>query len=180
VIPNAGGTVVGREVELAARGHGLLPQTTLRAYATDPADHKVWCDKQSCVAMPTTLGTVGTYNIWWQPARATRCQVSAAGPAPNRSPIEDDHRPTADNTLTPYTGDARNQGFSSPFAALPRARPPVPHECGPHDAKQQFTITMTPVDGKGPVGTITGSRSQSDGWLLAEVKGSGCTDGSVR
>jgi hypothetical protein len=68
-------------------------------------------------------------------------------------------------------------GFRS---SLPRARPPVPHECGPHDAKQQFTITMTPVDGKGPVGTITGSRSQSDGWLLAEVKGSGCTDGSVR
>jgi hypothetical protein len=51
---------------------------------------------------------------------------------------------------------------------------------GTIDAKQQFTITMTPVDGKGPVGTITGSRSQSDGWLLAEVKGSGCTDGPLK
>ena len=51
---------------------------------------------------------------------------------------------------------------------------------GAIDAKQQFTITMTPVDGKGPVGTITGSRNQSDGWLLAQVKGSGCTDGQLK
>ena len=51
---------------------------------------------------------------------------------------------------------------------------------GTIDDKQQFTITMTPVDGKGPVGTITGSRSSSDGWLLAQVKGSGCTDGPLK
>jgi hypothetical protein len=51
---------------------------------------------------------------------------------------------------------------------------------GTIDDKQQFTITMTPVDGKGPVGTITGARNQSDGWLLAQVKGSGCTDGPLK
>jgi hypothetical protein len=50
---------------------------------------------------------------------------------------------------------------------------------GAIDAKQQFTITMTPVDGKGPVGTITGSRNQSDGWLLAQVKVAGC-DGPLK
>jgi hypothetical protein len=47
---------------------------------------------------------------------------------------------------------------------------------GTIDANQQFTITMTQVDCKGPQGTITGSRSASDGWLVAQVKGSGCTD----
>ena len=51
---------------------------------------------------------------------------------------------------------------------------------GTIDARQQFTLTMTPVDGKGPQGTITGSRSPSDGWLLAQVKGSGCTDGPLK
>jgi hypothetical protein len=51
---------------------------------------------------------------------------------------------------------------------------------GTIDAKQQFTITMTQVDDKGPQGTITGSRNQSDGWLLAQVKGSGCTDGPLK
>jgi hypothetical protein len=48
------------------------------------------------------------------------------------------------------------------------------------DAKAQFTMTMTQVDGKGPQGTITGSRNPSDGWLIAQVKGSGCTDGTVK
>jgi hypothetical protein len=48
------------------------------------------------------------------------------------------------------------------------------------DDRQQFTLTMTPVDGKGPQGTITGSRNPSDGWLLAQVKGSGCTDGPLK
>jgi hypothetical protein len=43
---------------------------------------------------------------------------------------------------------------------------------GTIDDRQQFTLTMTPVDGKGPQGTITGSRNASDGWLLAQVKGS--------
>jgi len=51
---------------------------------------------------------------------------------------------------------------------------------GTIDANQQFTITMTQVDGKGPQGTITGSRNKSDGWLVAQVKGSGCTDGTVK
>ena len=51
---------------------------------------------------------------------------------------------------------------------------------GTIDARQQFTLTMTPVDGKGPQGTITGSRNSSDGWLLAQVKGSGCTDGPLK
>ena len=51
---------------------------------------------------------------------------------------------------------------------------------GTIDDRQQFTLTMTPVDGKGPQGTITGSRNASDGWLLAQVKGSGCTDGPLK
>lgn len=34
---------------------------------------------------------------------------------------------------------------------------------GTINADQQFTITMTQVDGKGPQGTITGSRNSSDG-----------------
>jgi hypothetical protein len=51
---------------------------------------------------------------------------------------------------------------------------------GTIDAKEQFTITITQVDGKGPQGTITGSRSASDGWLVAQVKGSGCTDGPLK
>jgi hypothetical protein len=51
---------------------------------------------------------------------------------------------------------------------------------GTINANDQFSITMTPVDGKGPVGTITGSRNVEDGWLLAEVKGSGCTDGRLK
>lgn len=51
---------------------------------------------------------------------------------------------------------------------------------GTIDDRQQFSITMTPVDGKGPQGTITGSRNSSDGWLLAQVKGSGCTDGPLK
>ena len=51
---------------------------------------------------------------------------------------------------------------------------------GTIDANQQFTITITQVDGKGPQGTITGSRSASDGWLVAQIKGSGCTDGQLK
>ena len=51
---------------------------------------------------------------------------------------------------------------------------------GTIDANQQFTITMTQVDGKGPQGTITGSRNESDGWLVAQIKGSGCTDGPLK
>jgi hypothetical protein len=51
---------------------------------------------------------------------------------------------------------------------------------GTIDANQKFTITMTQVDGKGPQGTITGSRSATDGWLVAQVKGSGCTDGPLK
>ena len=51
---------------------------------------------------------------------------------------------------------------------------------GTIDASDKFTITMTQVDGKGPQGTITGSRSASDGWLAAQVKGSGCTDGPLK
>jgi hypothetical protein len=51
---------------------------------------------------------------------------------------------------------------------------------GTIDAKQQFTITMNQVDGKGPQGTITGSRNASDGWLVAQIKGSGCTDGQLK
>jgi hypothetical protein len=51
---------------------------------------------------------------------------------------------------------------------------------GTIDANQQFTMTMTQVDGKGPQGTITRSRNKSDGWLVAQVKGSGCTDGTVK
>ena len=51
---------------------------------------------------------------------------------------------------------------------------------GTIDAKQQFSLTMTQIDGKGPQGTITGSRSASDGWLVAEIKGSGCTDGPLK
>jgi hypothetical protein len=51
---------------------------------------------------------------------------------------------------------------------------------GTIDAKQQFNITITQVDGKGPQGTITGSRSPSDGWLVAQIKGSGCTDGPLK
>jgi hypothetical protein len=51
---------------------------------------------------------------------------------------------------------------------------------GTIDAKQQFTITINQVDGKGPQGTITGSRNMSDGWLVAQIKGSGCTDGPLK
>jgi hypothetical protein len=51
---------------------------------------------------------------------------------------------------------------------------------GTIDANQQFTLIMNQVDGKGPQGTITGSRSKSDGWLVAQVKGSGCTDGPLK
>ena len=51
---------------------------------------------------------------------------------------------------------------------------------GTIDASNKSTITMTQVDGKGPQGTITGSRSASDGWLVAQVKGSGCTDGPLK
>jgi hypothetical protein len=51
---------------------------------------------------------------------------------------------------------------------------------GTIDAKQQFNIAITQVDGKGPQGTITGSRSPSDGWLVAQIKGSGCTDGPLK
>lgn len=51
---------------------------------------------------------------------------------------------------------------------------------GTIDAKQQFTITITQVDGRGPQGTISGSRSPSDGWLVAQIKGSGCTDGPLK
>jgi hypothetical protein len=51
---------------------------------------------------------------------------------------------------------------------------------GTINANQQFTIAMTPVDGKGPQGTIAGSRNQSDGWLLAQLTGSGCTDGPLK
>jgi hypothetical protein len=51
---------------------------------------------------------------------------------------------------------------------------------GTIDANDQFTINMTQIDGKGPQGTITGSRSGSDGWLVAQVKGSGCTDGLLK
>jgi hypothetical protein len=51
---------------------------------------------------------------------------------------------------------------------------------GTIDARGQFSLTMTQVDGKGPQGTITGSRNASDGWLLAQVKGSGCTDGPLK
>jgi hypothetical protein len=45
---------------------------------------------------------------------------------------------------------------------------------------EKFTITLTQVDGKGPKGTITGSRSASDGWLTGQVSGSGCTDGPIK
>jgi hypothetical protein len=51
---------------------------------------------------------------------------------------------------------------------------------GTIDANQQFTITMTQVDGKGPQGTIDGSRNVSDGWLVAQIRGSGCTDGQLK
>jgi hypothetical protein len=51
---------------------------------------------------------------------------------------------------------------------------------GTIDARGQFSLTMSQVDGKGPQGTITGSRNASDGWLLAQVKGSGCTDGPLK
>lgn len=51
---------------------------------------------------------------------------------------------------------------------------------GTINANDQFSITITQVDDKGPQGTITGSRSVGDGWLLAEVKGSGCTDGPLK
>ena len=51
---------------------------------------------------------------------------------------------------------------------------------GTIDAREQFSLTMTQVDGKGPQGAITGSRNPSDGWLLAQVKGSGCTDGRLK
>jgi hypothetical protein len=51
---------------------------------------------------------------------------------------------------------------------------------GSIDASGQFTITMTQVDGKGPQGTITGSHDPSNGVFLAQVSGSGCTDGPLR
>jgi hypothetical protein len=51
---------------------------------------------------------------------------------------------------------------------------------GTIDADERFTITITQVDGKGPQGTITGSRNPSDGWLVAQVTGSGCTDGPLK
>jgi hypothetical protein len=51
---------------------------------------------------------------------------------------------------------------------------------GTIDASDKFTITMTRVDGKGPQGTITGSRNPSDGWLLAQIRGSGFTDGPLK
>jgi hypothetical protein len=51
---------------------------------------------------------------------------------------------------------------------------------GAIDAKEKFSLAMTQVDGKGPQGTITGSRNASDGWLLAQIKGSGCTDGPLK
>jgi len=51
---------------------------------------------------------------------------------------------------------------------------------GTVNANDQFSITITPIDSKGPQGTITGTRRAGDGWLLAEVKGSGCTDGPLK
>jgi hypothetical protein len=51
---------------------------------------------------------------------------------------------------------------------------------GSIDANGQFTITMTQVDGKGPQGTITGGRDPSNGGFLAQVSGSGCTDGPLK
>jgi hypothetical protein len=51
---------------------------------------------------------------------------------------------------------------------------------GTSNANQQFTLTITQVDGKEPQGTITGSRSESDGWLVAQIEGSGCTDGLLK
>jgi hypothetical protein len=51
---------------------------------------------------------------------------------------------------------------------------------GTINANGHFSLTMTQVDGKGPQGTITGSRNASDGWLLAQIKGSGCTDGALK
>ena len=51
---------------------------------------------------------------------------------------------------------------------------------GTINAKDQFSITITQIDDKGPQGTITGSLRAGGGWLLAEVKGSGCTDGPLK
>lgn len=51
---------------------------------------------------------------------------------------------------------------------------------GTIDANDQFAITISQIDGKGPQGTITGSRNKSNGWLVAHVKGSGCTDGPLK
>jgi hypothetical protein len=51
---------------------------------------------------------------------------------------------------------------------------------GTIDANQHFTITMMQADDKGPKGTITGSRNGSGGWLVAQVTGSGCTDGPLK
>jgi hypothetical protein len=51
---------------------------------------------------------------------------------------------------------------------------------GSIDASGQFTITMNQVDGKGPQGTITGTRDPSNGAFQAQVSGSGCTDGPLR
>ena len=39
---------------------------------------------------------------------------------------------------------------------------------------------MSPINGKGPKGTIVGARSASDGWLLGQISGSGCTDGPLK
>jgi hypothetical protein len=51
---------------------------------------------------------------------------------------------------------------------------------GTIDTDLQFTLTMTQVDGKGPNGTSTGSRSASDGWLVRQVTASGYTDGPLK
>jgi hypothetical protein len=51
---------------------------------------------------------------------------------------------------------------------------------GTINANQKFMLNMTQVDGKAPMRTITGSRNPSDGWLVAQVKGSGCTDGPLK
>ncbi len=51
----------------------------------------------------------------------------------------------------------------------------VSNAVGQGDPKTgQFTLTLTSVSGKGPVGTVTGSRTSKG--LVAEMKGDGCNN----
>ena len=48
---------------------------TLRAYATDLANYKAWCDRHKFVAMPATPEVVGP--IWQRLAKVMRCRRCA-------------------------------------------------------------------------------------------------------